>query len=198
MGAESVRNYPFAMPSTIDDPQIAPFSKFQQLTADIHVAMLTTRDAEGQLHSRPMGTRKVETDGALWFFTADDSGKVREIYHDQKVNVSYAEPKKQIYVSVSGQATLVRDREKIRELWTPILKTWFPDGPDSAHLALLRVDIQGIDYWEGPGKMITLLKFAKNAVSETPAKIGRHGRVEPVGSDRISRIAGAKRARPGR
>lgn len=186
------------MPAPIDDPEIAPFSKFQHLIADIHVAMLTTRDAEGSLHSRPMGTRKIETDGALWFFTADDSGKVEEIYHDQRVNVSYVNPDRQIFVSVAGQAVVTHDRGKIRELWTPVLKSWFPDGADDPHLALLRIDIQGIDYWEGPGKMITLLKFAKSALTDTPSKVGRRGRIVPTGPDRISRIAGAKRAKPAR
>jgi len=187
------------MPAPIDDPKIAPFSKFQQLTADIHVAMLTTRDTDGMLHSRPMGTRKVENDGALWFFTADDSGKVQEIYHDQKVNVSYAHPSGRVFVSVSGQAKISRDRSRIRELWTPALEAWFPEGIDDPHLALLRVDIQRIDYWEGDGRMITLLKFAKSPPENPTAKLARRGsRVVSTGPDRISRIAGAKRAKPGR
>jgi len=168
----------------IDDPQIAPFSKFRDLTADIHVAMLTTRRADGLLHSRPMGTRAIEADGALWFFTADDSSKVQEIYHDQMVNVSYLKPGDQIYVSVAGKASLSRDRARIRELWTPALKAWFSAGPDDPSLALLRVDILAIDYWEGPGKFVTLLKFARSAVTGAPAKVGDHGAIVPP-SDKV-------------
>jgi len=41
--------------------------------------------------------------------------KVDEINHNQHVNVSYAQ-KDQRYVSVSGTAQLVRDRQKIEEL----------------------------------------------------------------------------------
>lgn len=161
----------------IDDPQLAPFSKFRELTEDVHVAMLTTRRADGLLHSRPMGTRKIESDGILWFFTADDSEKVHEIYHDQQVNVAYSAPESQVYVSVSGKATLSRDRVMIRELWTPVLKAWFPDGAEDPQLALIRVDIQSIDYWEGNGKIVSLLKFAKSAVTGKPSKLGEHGKI---------------------
>jgi general stress protein 26 len=179
MGEMSPAGYHAGMSTQIDDPQIAPFSKFRDLTADIHVTMLTTRRADGLLHSRPMGTRAIESDGALWFFTADDSGKVNEIYHDQMVNVSYIKPGDQVYVSVAGKASLSRDRAKIRELWTPVLKTWFSEGVDDPNLALLRVDIVAIDYWEGPGKIVSLLKFAKSAVTGTPSKVGEYGTIVP-------------------
>jgi len=178
-----VVDYRVPMTTQIDAPTIAPFAKFRDLTAGIHVAMLTTRRADGLLHSRPMGTREIEADGALWFFTADDSGKVQEIYHDQMVNVSYLNPGDQVYVSVAGKASLSRDRAKMRELWTPVLKTWFTEGIEDPNLALIRVDIQAIDYWEGPGKIVTLLKFAKSAVTGTPSQVGDHGKIVPPGKN---------------
>lgn len=179
MSVEWRPSYAAAMSVQIDDPQIAPFSKFRELTDKIHVAMLTTRRVDGLLHSRPMGTRQIEADGVLWFFTADDSAKVREIYHDQMVNISYAKPGDQIYVSVAGKASVVHDRAKIQELWTPVLKAWFPNGANDPDLALLRVEIQAIDYWEGSGRIVSLLKFAKSAVTSTPSKLGEHGKIVP-------------------
>lgn len=178
MPASQGLRYAPGMSLQIDDPKIAPFSKFQDLTANIHVAMLTTRGTDGRLHSRPMGTRRIEEDGILWFFTADDSGKVREIYHDQMVNVSYANPDDQVFVSVSGKASLSHDRARIQELWTPALKAWFTEGPDDPNLALISVQIEAIDYWEGCGKIVSLLKFAKSATTGKPSKLGEHGKIE--------------------
>jgi len=60
------------------------------------------------------GDSEFDFDGDLWF-TYGGASKVDEIKH-QHVNVSYAEPKDQRYVSVSGTAQLVRDRQKIEEL----------------------------------------------------------------------------------
>jgi general stress protein 26 len=62
--------------------------------------------------------------------------------------VSYADPTDHRYVSVSGRASLVRDREKIEELWNPDCEAWFPQGIDDPQLALLRVDATKAEYWD--------------------------------------------------
>src|SRR5690348_4767714 len=63
--------------------------KLRDLTSGIHVAMLTTVDEDGTLHSRPMGTQEVDQDGCLWFFTEAAAEKVGDVQHDQQVNVAY-------------------------------------------------------------------------------------------------------------
>ena len=87
--------------------------KLRELIEQIQFAMLTTVEDDGTLRSRPMATQQTEFDGDLWFFTNASAPKVDEVQQNQKVNVSYAEPKDQKYVSVSGTAELVRDRQKM-------------------------------------------------------------------------------------
>ena len=136
--------------------------KLGKLIKGINVAMMTTRDDDGTLRSRPMQTQNQEFDGTLWFFTQASSHKVDEINHEHQVNLSYAEPSDNRYVSVSGTATLVRDRAKIDELWTPALKAWFPDGKDDPEVALLRVDVAKAEYWDQPSSTIVkLVGFTK-------------------------------------
>ncbi len=101
-------------------------AKLGELIKDIRVAMLTTVDKEGRLHSRPMATQQTEFDGTLWFFTDANSVKVHELQRDRHVNVSYANPEDQRYVSVSGMASTMTDRGKMEELWSPLHKAWFP------------------------------------------------------------------------
>jgi general stress protein 26 len=128
----------------------------------IRIAMLTTIDEDGSLHSRPMATQETEGDRDLWFFTAAGSPKVGEIERDQRVNLSYADPDDQRYVSVSGTARLVRDRAKAKELWNPLLKAWFPKGLDDPELALLRVQVEKAEFWDSPSsKMVQLAGFLK-------------------------------------
>src|SRR4051812_19695233 len=94
-------------------------ARLKELIEDIKVGMLTTADADGTLRSRPLQTVGVEEDCTLWFFTSQSAPKVNEAEADAgRVNVSYASPAKQDYVSISGRATLVRDREKMRKLYT--------------------------------------------------------------------------------
>ncbi|HXQ69357.1 MAG TPA: pyridoxamine 5'-phosphate oxidase family protein, partial [Pyrinomonadaceae bacterium] len=65
-----------------------------------------------------------------------------EVEGSPKVNVSFADPDKQRYVSVTGVAHTLRDRQKIDELWRPEFKMWFPKGKDDPDIALLRVSLE--------------------------------------------------------
>ena len=136
--------------------------KIRDLIKGISFAMLTTVDEDGSLRSRPMQTQEAEFNGELWFFTSASSPKVDEVRSDQRVNVSYADPDDNRYVSLSGTASLVRDPAKIKELWKPALKAWFPDGLEDPDLALLRVKVEKAEYWDSPSsKMVQLAGFLK-------------------------------------
>ncbi|NEQ18893.1 MAG: pyridoxamine 5'-phosphate oxidase family protein [Microcoleus sp. SIO2G3] len=129
--------------------------KLRELIKDIDIGMLTTVDEDGSLHSRPMSTNsEVEFDGDLWFFTYASSHKVTEIEHQEQVNVSFSDPHKQNYVSVSGKAELVRDRTKLQQLWKPQLKAWFPKELDEPDIALLKVSVEKAEYWDAPSGFV--------------------------------------------
>jgi general stress protein 26 len=141
------------------------FDTLKEKIKDVRFCMLTT-EANGQLRSRPMGTADVKEDGVLWFFTAKNSGKAYGIARDAQVNLSYAEPEKQLYVSVSGQARLEDNKAKAHELWNPMLKAWFPQGLDDPNLTMLRVDVEQAEYWDGPSnKMVQLFEMVRAAVT---------------------------------
>ncbi len=132
----------------------------------IKTAMLTTVDSEGHMHSRPMATMEAEFDGELWFFSRVDSGKVNEIKGDSRVNVSYLDTKQNRYVSVSGHVDVVRDRAKIKELWTPLQRAWFPKGIDDPALVLLRIKAEQAEIWDAPlSRAIVLIQFARSVVT---------------------------------
>lgn len=137
--------------------------KLAKIIKSVNIAMLTTAMPDGSLRSRPMATQKAQFDGReLWFFTDLDAAKVEEIAAEHHVNVSYADPDKQRYASVSGMATLVRDRAKAKELWSPGVKAWFPGGVDDPNLAMLRVRVQYAEFWEAPpSKVVQAVGFVK-------------------------------------
>jgi len=123
------------------------FAKLVALIDALDVGMLTTMDANGLLRSRPMATQKAD-DGKLYFFTAEQSPKRTEASAHPDVNVSYADPTNQTYVSVSGKATISHDTARVRELWSEAAKRWFPKGPEDPNLALLTVEISQAEYWD--------------------------------------------------
>ena len=124
--------------------------KLGEMIRGIRIAMLTTAMPDGTLRSRPMATQEAEFDGDLWFFTGAGSPKAHEIEEDAHVNVSYVDAEGQRYASVSGRARIVRDRQKAEELWSPAYKAWFPEGLDDPDLALLKVVVDGAEYWDSP------------------------------------------------
>lgn len=153
-------------------------NKLWDLISDVKVAMLTTADEEGCLRSRPMVTQHDHAAGELWFFTPASSGKVREVGREQHVNVSYSLPDKERYVSISGRAEMVKDPEKIKQLWSPLLKAWFPKGADDPDILLLKVKIDRAEYWDAPSsKMVHLLGMARAAATGERYTPGEHGEV---------------------
>lgn len=150
--------------------------KFRELIKDIDVAMLVTETSDGSLRSRPMVTQASDFDGDLWFFTDQNSAKVLEIQADRRVNISYADPRSQKFISVSGVAELSTDREKIKELWNPFAKAWFPAGPDDPRLALLRVHPTMAEYWDSAsGWTVTVAGMVKAVTTgKSPTELGEH------------------------
>jgi general stress protein 26 len=153
-------------------------SKLGELIKDIRVAMLTTVDDDGSLRSRPMAAQQVEFDGTLWFFTWADAHKQDELQRHSQVNVSFADPERQYYVSVSGAATLVCERQKMEELWSPWFRTWFPRGLDEPNLALLQVRVDKAEYWDAPSStMVQLFGVVKATLTGRPPQSGEHAKL---------------------
>lgn len=100
---------------------------------DIEIAMMTTRRRDGHLQSRAMATQKRAEGADLWFVTMDDTSKVLDLAADAHVNLSYYKDRTREWVSVSGLATLSRDRQKIHELYATDWAAWFPKDGDPRH-----------------------------------------------------------------
>ena len=136
------------------------------------VTMLTTQDSEGHLVSRPMSVLAMDAQGALWFFTDLRSTKVEQL---RSVNLAFADRGHASYVSLSGRGEIDTDRARIQQWWTPYAKPWFPDGPDSPSLALLKFVPASAEYWDAPGsRMVRLLAMVASSVAGKPMGLGEH------------------------
>jgi general stress protein 26 len=85
------------------------------------------------------------------------------------VNVAFSDDKHSSWTSVSGRASVVRDGAKAEELYSPVLKVWFPDGLETPGLALLKVEAESAEYWDAPNsKVKTAVGALKAAVRKEP------------------------------
>jgi general stress protein 26 len=152
--------------------------KIAGLVKGIHIAMMTTMAADGRMSSRPMAVQDKPFDGTLWFLTRVGSEKVGEVARDQDVTLTFAEPKESKYVALKGVAAVSQDRGKIKELWNPMYKAWFPDGEDSPEIAVMSVEVSEADYWEASGNRIVMLaKYAVAAATGGKVELGEAGHV---------------------
>jgi general stress protein 26 len=158
--------------SAMDTRGRAEFEKLRELIESVQIALLTTIDLDGCLHTRPVETLRVEPDGTLWFFTDWHSPKANELRQDVRVSVGYAHPAKSTYVAVSGTGRLLRDTTKARELWTPTQRAWYPQGVEDERLALLCVTIERAEYWLTPGRVSYAFAALKAMVTRQPTMVG--------------------------
>ncbi len=143
---------------------------------DVRFGMFTTMDNDNMLSSRPLTTQQIDNEGNMWFFTSDEAAFTHDLEEHPQVNVSFSNPEENLYVSVTGQGYLLKDRAKARELWNPQVRAWFPGGLDDPHLALIRVKIQTAEYWDAStSKMKQLVQLAKARITgNAPVYMGKH------------------------
>ena len=148
------------------------FARFAELIRQIHIGLLTSLDAGGLLHTRPIETLEVDAqDPALWFFTDRRSAKADELQWDMRVSLGYSEPSERIYVAVSGVATLLHDSQRARQLWKPEQLAFYPDGPEDERLAILKVQVRRAEYWIAPGRAAYRYAAATAAATGTPVSV---------------------------
>ena len=115
---------------------------------DLDFCMLVTQDGHHAYHSRPMSNNgKVEYDGNSWFFTYDDSNKVKQIEANHKVSLIY-QTDKMLFIECYGTASIIRQKSILAEKWVDELDRWFPKGIDTPGICLLKVKATRIQFWD--------------------------------------------------
>ena len=138
--------------------------KVHDLIRKSRIAMLTSVEPDGRLVSMPMATQDVEFDGRVWFIAERDSQKVRNIAHNPQVNVTYSGGGS--WVSLSGEASVLDDVDKLAELWGTFTDAWLEGGPENPNNVLIEVVGTSAEYWDTPGsKVVQLANLVKAKVT---------------------------------
>ena len=153
--------------------------KIKELAEKADTCLFTTLLTKLPLTTRPMSTREVDDDGCLWFFSRRDSNKNREIAIDNRVQLFYSNFSSSEYMSLYGKATILTDKNKAKELWSAIAKTWFNKGHDDPELTLIKIEPEDGYYWDTKdGKVISLLKMVAGALAGKEFNSGVEGSVK--------------------
>jgi general stress protein 26 len=154
-------------------------TKLRALLKSFRTTMMVTTTG-GTIHSRPMGVQGEAEDfvGTLWFFSDRNCRKTAEILRNPETSLIFQNDDEHAYLHLFGKAEMVDDREKMKELYTPYLKTWFPDGLEDPRMTLIRFEAERGEFWDSPGGMLQLLAaFTKAMVTGQRAQGGEMGEV---------------------
>jgi len=153
--------------------------KFIELAKDSKVCMLITKEkSDDSLSGRPMSISKIDEDGTMWFFTKASSYKVEEIEESKKVSISITNESSNNYLMINGIGTLVNDKIKMKELWSIILKAWFPLGLEDPDMLLIQVKPIEVNYWDSSSNtMVVLFNMLKAIVAGKVYDEGEHGKI---------------------
>jgi general stress protein 26 len=114
----------------------------------IDICMMVTVSKRGQCNSRPMSNnRDVKYNGDIYFFTYEKTQKVRDIEANSQVCLNF-EGSKDLYVSITGKAKLIRNKASFAEHWDESLNQWFNEGIDTSGMVLIHVKSSRLNYWQ--------------------------------------------------
>jgi general stress protein 26 len=185
----AVCNARLAKPTGVFTMKIQPqntqeLAQLAKLIETIDVAMLTMRNGNGALRGRPMAPLEMDKQGALWFLIDQHSLDDDE---QESVNLSFSDLPHSTYVSLSGRCEILFDRVRINELWTEFARPWFPNGPESNGIALLKFVPHSAEYWDAPNsKMVRMFAMAASIASGRPVGLGSHDTLNNLESNNRS------------
>ena len=126
----------------------AAVERIRTLVDEAETCFFCTEPGPGSLGTRPMSIRQVDDDGVLWLLSASDSHKNEEVLSNPDVKLYMQGSAHSDFLYLHGIASISRDRAKIKELWTPIIKTWFTEGIDDPRITVIRVEPTEGYYWD--------------------------------------------------
>ena len=122
-----------------------------------------TGESEGV---RPMNVREVDNAGHLWFLMASDSHTVLELTRNPKVDLLFQGSAHSDFLHLIGTATLSRDKARIKQLWEPVLKTWFTEGENDPRITVVQVIPNTGYYWDNKhGNIVAGVKMMIGAAT---------------------------------
>jgi general stress protein 26 len=122
--------------------------KIKELVKNGQACFFCTSESNGSEHTRPMSVLKIDEEAHLWFLSANDSHKNQELSHNTHVKLYFQGSSHSDFLLLEGSAQVSKNKEKISELWSPELKTWFTEGKDDPRISVIHFIPSGGYYWD--------------------------------------------------
>lgn len=155
--------------------------KIKELNKKASSCFFCTNVKEGRpFITRPMSVQQLDNEGNFWFLSANDSHKNQELTADPTVQLLFQGSDYSDFLHIVGMATITEDKQKIKELWNPMLKVWFTEGIDDPRISAIKVEpVEGY-YWDTKNNQaVGFLKRTVGAIIGKTMDDSIEGRLKP-------------------
>lgn len=126
----------------------------------------TSIKADQPFITRPMAAQKTDDEGNIYFLSASDSNHNAEIEDDPMVQLLFQGSSYDSFLTIYGEATISTDKAVIKELWNPMMKTWFTEGENDPRITVIQVAATEGYYWDTKhGKLVSFFKRLAGAAT---------------------------------
>lgn len=140
--------------------------KMREIAATSNVCMVITTGAEGSRNNRPIAAARIDDEGSCWFFASKSSGKLKDISHNNKLQVVFANPDRDDYLEIHGTASVICDEAEIADKWNPLADGWFPGGMQDPEVCLVKIEVTNVFYWDAEEEGIQRLSISMNVMAD--------------------------------
>lgn len=123
--------------------------QIKELAGKAKSCFFCTENATESHHGvRPMTIQRIDENGSMWFLSSKDSHKNLELENDPRVKLFFQGSPHSDFLYLEGHVRISSDKATIRELWEPIMKTWFTEGVDDPRISALQFIPEDGYYWD--------------------------------------------------
>lgn len=154
-------------------------TKLKEIIDHNSICMMVTNGGRSVEDSRPMSVAEVCDQGHLWFLTLRTSHKHDQLAHDPAVQLYFATPGHQEYLTVHGTTRFSNDERRKKELWSAWAKAWVPEGPEDPDLEVLEVIPTDAYCWDTKdGRVVAMAKILSALITGNRDDGGVEGRLD--------------------
>ena len=149
-------------------------SEFWEALDDSPFMMLGLK---GSGFTRPM-TAQVDKARQIYFFGSKSEELVKGLGQSDEAMATYVSKGQDLFASISGRLTIANNRDKVDELWSPMVGAWYGGGKDDPDLVLLRLDGARADLWQSSGGSMLKAAWLKLTGGDPGEQLDNENRAE--------------------
>ena len=132
---------------------------------------------KGSGFTRPM-TAQIDKQRKIYFFASREEELVQNLGGPTDALAAYASKGHDFFASVDGRLVIDNDREKIDELWSPMVEQWYDEGKEDPRLVLLRFDADRADVWNAGARSLVKAAWVKLTGGDPGTELENENRAE--------------------